>query len=296
MTTNAVPEPVRRGEARRIHLIAICGVAMSALAGMLKQRGYEVSGSDENVYPPISTLLERLGIPIRQGFHADHLADRPDLVVVGNKVSRNNPEVEALLASDLSYASMPQALADLFIGAHRSIVVAGTHGKTTSTAMLAWVLEQAGRDPSILVGGDALDFGGNYKLGSGGDVVIEGDEYDTAFFDKGPKFLHYRPQALLLTAVEFDHADIYRDLAHVKEAFRKLVAILPPTAPLVVATDFPHARDVAKKHATVTAFGLGAEWQATNLRDNGTYTSFDIVHAGTVEGTAQIQPPGGINA
>jgi UDP-N-acetylmuramate: L-alanyl-gamma-D-glutamyl-meso-diaminopimelate ligase len=296
MTANAVPETVRSGAARRIHLIAICGVAMSALAGMLKQRGYDVSGSDENVYPPISTLLERLGIAIRPGFRADNLADRPDLVIVGNKVSRTNPEVEALLARDIPYVSLPQALAELFIADRRSVVVAGTHGKTTSTALLAWVLEQAGRYPSVMVGGDALNFGGNYKLGEGDCFVIEGDEYDTAFFDKGPKFLHYRPQALLLTAVEFDHADIYRDLEHVKDAFRRLVALLPPAAPLAVAADFPHARDVAKRHNGIITFGLGAEWQATNLRDNGTHTVFDVVHGGTAEGTAHIQQPGGINA
>jgi UDP-N-acetylmuramate: L-alanyl-gamma-D-glutamyl-meso-diaminopimelate ligase len=294
--TNAVPEAVRAGAARRVHLIAICGVAMSALGGMLKQRGYEVSGSDENVYPPISTLLERLGISIRQGFRAENLADRPDLVVVGNKVSRTNPEVEALLASGLPYVSLPQALAELFIAEHRSVVVAGTHGKTTSTAMLAWVLQVAGHDPSLMVGGEVLDFGGNYKLGNGECFVIEGDEYDTAFFDKGPKFLHYRPQALLLTAVEFDHADIYRDLEHVKQAFRQLVAILPSAAPLVVATDFPHARDVAKKHKPLTTFGLGAEWQAVNLRDNGTHTIFDITHNGVAECSARLLQPGGINA
>jgi UDP-N-acetylmuramate: L-alanyl-gamma-D-glutamyl-meso-diaminopimelate ligase len=294
--TNAVPEAVRTGAARRIHLIAICGVAMSALGGMLKQRGYAVSGSDENVYPPISTLLERLGISIRQGFRAENLADHPDLVVVGNKVSRSNPEVEALLASGIPYVSLPQALAELFIAEHRSVVVAGTHGKTTSTAMLAWVLQAAGRDPSLMVGGEALNFGGNYKLGDGECFVIEGDEYDTAFFDKGPKFLHYRPQALLLTAVEFDHADIYRNLEHVKQAFRQLVAVLPSAAPLVVATDFPHARDVAKKHKPLTTFGLGAEWQAVSLRDNGTYTVFDITHNGKTECSARVQQPGGINA
>jgi UDP-N-acetylmuramate: L-alanyl-gamma-D-glutamyl-meso-diaminopimelate ligase len=292
----AVPDAVRTGATRRIHLIAIAGVAMSALAGMLKQRGYEVSGSDENVYPPISTLLERLGIPIRLGFRAENLADRPDLVVVGNKVSRTNAEVEALLQTDIPYVSLPQALAELFIADRRSIVVAGTHGKTTSTAMLAWVLEAARRDPSMMVGGDSLDFGGNYKLGNGTDFVIEGDEYDTAFFDKGPKFLHYRPHALLLTAVEFDHADIYRDLEHVKQAFRQLVAILPAPAPLVVATDFPHARDVAKKHKALIPFGLGAEWQAVNLRDNGTHTIFDITHNGAAEGSVRILQPGGINA
>ncbi|MGH3055389.1 MAG: UDP-N-acetylmuramate--L-alanine ligase, partial [Gaiellaceae bacterium] len=206
------------------------------------------------------------------------------------------PEVEALLASDIAYVSLPQALAELFIADRRSVVVAGTHGKTTSTAMLAWVLQEAGRDPSMMVGGDSLDFGGNYKLGKGDCFVIEGDEYDTAFFDKGPKFLHYRPQALLLTAVEFDHADIYRDLEHVKAAFRQLVTILPAQAPLVVATDFPHARDVAKKHKSLTTFGLGAEWQAANLRDNGTHTIFVITHNGTMDCSARIQQPGGINA
>jgi UDP-N-acetylmuramate: L-alanyl-gamma-D-glutamyl-meso-diaminopimelate ligase len=293
---NTVPESVCTGAARRIHLVAICGVGMSALAGMLKQRGYEITGSDENVYPPMSTVLERLGIAIRPGFRGENLADKPDLVVVGNKVSRDNPEIEALLASGLPYVSFPQALSALFLADRRSVVIAGTHGKTTSTALLAWVLEQAGRDPSVMVGGEALNFGGNYKLGRGELFVIEGDEYDTAFFDKGPKFLHYRPQALLLTAVEFDHADIYRDLEHVKSAFRKLIALLPAAAPLVVASDFPHARDVAKRHGNVITFGLGAEWEIGNLRDTGTHSVFDVVHLRTHDASARMQQPGGINA
>ena len=295
---NIIPEAVRTGAARRIHLIAICGVAMSALAGMLKQRGYEVSGSDENVYPPMSTVLERLGIRILPGFHAQHLADRPDLVIVGNKVSRTNPEVEALLASGLPYVSLPQALAEMFLADHRSVVVAGTHGKTTSTALLAWVLESARRDPSVMVGGEALDFGGNYKLGGGEFFVIEGDEYDTAFFDKGPKFLHYRPQALLLTAVEFDHADIYRDLEHVKDAFRGLVSLLPPPVPLVVAADFPHARAVAAAHANVMTFGFApdAEWQVVNLRDDGAATLFEVVGRNVSQCTIRVRQPGAINA
>jgi len=298
MPANTIPDSVRTGAAPRVHLIAICGVAMSALAGMLKQRGYEVSGSDENVYPPISTLLERLGIQIRQRFRADNLTPPPDVVVVGNKVSRTNPEVEALLASELPYVSLPQALAELFLADRRSIVVAGTHGKTTSTAMLAWVLEQAGRDPSLMVGGEALDFGGNYKLGRGADFVIEGDEYDTAFFDKGPKFLHYRPQAVLLTAVEFDHADIYRDLEHVKAAFRQLMGILPPGAPLVVAADFPHALDVTAGHTGAVTFGVGehAEWRVANLRDDGASARFEIVQGDTTHCTVQIRQPGLINA
>jgi len=295
---NIVPDTVRRGIARRIHLIAICGVGMSALAGMLKQSGFAVSGSDENVYPPMSTVLARLGIAIRQGFCAANLADRPDLVVVGNKVARTNPEVEALLASGLPYVSFPQALAELFLADRQPVVVAGTHGKTTSTALLAWVLEQAGRDPSLMVGGEALDFQGNYKLGGGADFVVEGDEYDTAFFDKGPKFLHYRPHALLLTAVEFDHADIYRDLMHVKDAFRRLVAILPAAAPLVVSADFPHALEVTDDYSARISFGLSdrAQWQATNLRDTGGATVFEIVRNDAVECTATIPQPGPINA
>lgn len=298
MSRNEIPAAVRNGERNRVHLIAVGGVAMSALAGMLQQRGCIVSGSDENVYPPVSTVLDRLGIAVRPGYRADNLADRPDLVIVGNKVSRANPEVEALLASDLAYASLPQALAELFIADRLSLVVAGTHGKTTSTAWLAWVLEQAGRDPSVMVGGDALDFGGNYKLGSGAHFVVEGDEYDTAFFDKGPKFLHYRPRALLLTAVEFDHADIYRDLDHVKDAFSRLVAILPPEAPLAVAADFPEACSIAAGHPGCTTFGLaeGADWRVANLTDDGTATQFDIANRDQPVCTARIRLPGPINA
>jgi UDP-N-acetylmuramate: L-alanyl-gamma-D-glutamyl-meso-diaminopimelate ligase len=288
---------------RRIHLIAICGVAMAALAGMLKQRGYEVSGSDENVYPPMSSLLERWGIQIRSGFRPENLSvsgsPPPDVVVVGNKVSRDNPEVQALLASGIPFVSLPQALREFFLRGKRSIVVAGTHGKTTSTAMLAWVLEQAGRDPSVMVGGETKDFGGNFKLGDGELFVLEGDEYDTAFFDKGPKFLHYEPQALLLTAVEFDHADIYRDLDHVKAAFRRLIEILPDGAPLVVAADFPHALDVARRAGLVAdSFGTDpkAAWRVESLRTGDRGALFEAVHDGSVETTLSIRLPGAINA
>ncbi|MBI4516099.1 MAG: hypothetical protein HY699_09840 [Deltaproteobacteria bacterium] len=283
----------------RIHLIAICGVAMAALAGMLKQRGYAVSGSDENVYPPMSTLLERWGITIRSGFCADNLADRPEVVIVGNKVSRNNPEVEALLAGGIPYLSLPQALREFFLAGKRSLVVAGTHGKTTSTAMLAWVLEQAGRDPSMLVGGEAKNFGGNFKLGAGHEFVLEGDEYDTAFFDKGPKFLHYQPQALLLTAVEFDHADIYRDLDHVKAAFGQLIDILPAGAPVAVAADFPHALAVVQREGLrPETFGLShaADWRATNLRAGNGRSIFEISHHGRGETSVATGLPGAINA
>ncbi len=293
---NRVPEALRHGTGH-VHLIAICGVAMAALAGMLKSRGHRVSGSDEGIYPPMSTLLERLGIEIMPGYRAENLAARPDLVVVGNKVSRGNPEVQALLASELPFVSLPQALAELFLRRQQSVVVAGTHGKTTTTALLAWILACAGRDPSVLVGGHALDFDGNYKLGDGEHFVLEGDEYDTAFFDKGPKFLHYRPRAVLLNAVEFDHADIYRDLDHVKSAFRSLVAILPDDAPAVVAADFPHAVEVfgTRPHTT---FGLvdGAEWRAVGLHDDGVAQHFEVQRHGRLEARVQLGLPGGINA
>jgi UDP-N-acetylmuramate: L-alanyl-gamma-D-glutamyl-meso-diaminopimelate ligase len=290
---------VPAADVHSVHLIAIGGVGMAALAGMFKQRGYQVRGSDEAIYPPMSDVLARLGLEVRSGYRAENLQPRPDLVVVGNKVSRTNPEVEALLASGLPYLSFPEALAEYFIDGHRSLVVAGTHGKTTSTAMLAWVLEKAGRDPSVMVGGQSLDFGGNFKLGGGDVFAVEGDEYDSAFFDKGPKFLHYRPNAVLLTAVEFDHADIYRDLAHVKSAFRQLVQLLPEGEPLVVAGEFPHAVDVARdaRSAAIT-FGHsdGNTWRIGRLVDDGEMSRVSVLHGGRDEGEIALRGPGSINA
>lgn len=291
---------VAPADVRSVHLIAIGGVGMAALAGMFNQRGYDVRGSDETIYPPMSDVLTRLGLEVRSGYRAENLQPVPDLVVVGNKVSRTNPEVEALLASGLPYLSFPEALAQFFIEGHRSLVVAGTHGKTTSTAMLGWVLEKAGRDPSVMVGGQSLDFGGNFKLGAGDLFAVEGDEYDSAFFDKGPKFLHYRPNAVLLTAVEFDHADIYRDLAHVKSAFRKLVELLPEGAPLVVAGEFPHAVDVAKeaRSTDVTSFGMGEQntWRIGEMADTDGVSRVSILHSGRDEGQIALRGPGVINA
>jgi UDP-N-acetylmuramate: L-alanyl-gamma-D-glutamyl-meso-diaminopimelate ligase len=295
------PRPrVDVGQVHHVHLVAIAGVGMAALAGMLKQRGFRVTGSDEHVYPPMSTVLARLGIPVLEGYGAQNLAPRPDLVIIGNKVSRTNPEVEAVLAAGIPYLSLPEALGQLFIAGKRSLVVAGTHGKTTSTAMLAWVLERAGRAPSLMVGGESLDFGGNFRLGDGEFFVVEGDEYDSAFFDKGPKFLHYRPSAAILTAVEFDHADIYRDLEAVKAAFRGLMALLPDDAPLVVAQDFPHAVDVAAAapRARRLTFGCGtdAEWQLGGPAERAQHTTFDVLHRGRSEGQLALRVPGRINA
>jgi UDP-N-acetylmuramate: L-alanyl-gamma-D-glutamyl-meso-diaminopimelate ligase len=207
---------------RRVYLIGISGTAMASLAGMLRQRGYEVGGSDEHVYPPMSTYLERLGIPVLEGYTKEHLQTfRPDLVVIGNAAASTNVEAAATVEMDLSYTSMPEAIYHLFIKGKHSIVVAGTHGKTTTTSLMAWLLESAGRDPSMVVGGIPLNFNQNFKLGDGADFVIEGDEYNTAFFDKGPKFLHYHANTFLLNNIEFDHADIYSDLEAILSAFRK---------------------------------------------------------------------------
>jgi UDP-N-acetylmuramate: L-alanyl-gamma-D-glutamyl-meso-diaminopimelate ligase len=216
-------------DVRRVYLIGICGTAMASLAGMLHQKGYEIAGSDEHVYPPMSTYLEQRGIPVLEGYTKQHLETfRPDVVVVGNAAARTNPEAAATLEMDLPYTSMPEAIYQLFIDGKHSIVVAGTHGKTTTTSLMAWLLESAGRDPGMVVGGIPLNFNQNFKLGEGPEFVIEGDEYNTAFFDKGPKFLHYHANTLLVNNIEFDHADIYSDLGAILDAFRAAVRQVAP--------------------------------------------------------------------
>jgi len=232
---------------------------MAALAGMLSERGLRVTGSDKELYEPTASLLGRLRVEVMRGFRAENLAPAPDLAVVGNVITRDNPEAQALLQSSIPYLSMPEALWHFFLSGRRVLMVAGTHGKTTSTAMAAEVLAAAGRDPSMLVGGIAKNFGSNYRLGAGGDFVIEGDEYDTAFFDKGPKFLHYRADAAIITAVEFDHADIYRDLEHVKSSFRALADSMDSARVLAVWADFPDALSVCgATRAKMRTFGLHA--------------------------------------
>src|SRR2546422_2860473 len=212
---------------KHIYLIGICGTAMASLAGMLKQRGFHVTGSDAAAYPPMSTFLESLGIPLAQPFAEGNLKPRPDLVVVGNAISRGNAELEYVLDERIPFSSLPQILHDEFLVGKDVLVVAGTHGKTTTTSMLAWIFETAGLRPSFLIGGIAENFGSSFGLGEGRYFLLEGDEYDTAFFDKGPKFLHYFPDAVILTSVEFDHADIYKDLEAVETAFKRLVDLGP---------------------------------------------------------------------
>ncbi|HYW72751.1 MAG TPA: Mur ligase domain-containing protein, partial [Pyrinomonadaceae bacterium] len=215
------------------HLIGICGTAMASLAGMLKARGHHVSGSDENVYPPMSTMLESIGIQIMRGYNAANLNPAPDCIVVGNAIPRGNPEVEATLDRRLVYRSLPEVLKDEFIRGRRSLVVAGTHGKTTTTSIATWIMDQAGLNPSFMVGGVVQNFGVSFRVTDSDYFIIEGDEYDTAYFDKGPKFMHYLPEIAIVNNIEFDHADIYKDLDAVKLAFRRLMNLVPGSGRLI---------------------------------------------------------------
>ena len=270
--------PYAADRLRHVHFIAIGGTGMGSLAGLLKARGIRVTGSDKKLYPPMSTALADWGIVPIEGFAAHNvLAERPDLVVIGNAVRRDNPEAVAAIEAGLPYRSFSDALYELAIAARHCVTIAGTHGKTTTTNLAAQLLLATGRDPSLLVGGISLDFGGSFREGQGPHFVVEGDEYDTAFFDKTPKFLHYHPNTLILTSVEFDHADIYRDLDHVKSAFRTLVASLAADATIVAALGHEGVRDVvAKAPCRVIGYAVegrdapasaaGACWLARDLR------------------------------
>jgi UDP-N-acetylmuramate: L-alanyl-gamma-D-glutamyl-meso-diaminopimelate ligase len=268
---------------KHIHLIGICGTAMASLAGMLKQRAFHVTGSDAAAYPPMSDFLASLNIPLSQPFAASNLEPRPDVVVVGNAISRGNVELEHVLDKRIPFCSLPQILHDEFLRGKEVLVVAGTHGKTTTTSMLAWIFDQAGMQPSFLIGGIAENFGSSFQLGQGKHFILEGDEYDTAFFDKGPKFLHYFPDAVILTSVEFDHADIYKDLDAVETAFKRLVNLVPGRG-RIVALDTGESveRCVAKAFCPVERFGNSKQsaWQVTNLRLDPSVTSWTISRSG----------------
>jgi UDP-N-acetylmuramate: L-alanyl-gamma-D-glutamyl-meso-diaminopimelate ligase len=270
-------------EIHRIHLIAICGTGMGALACMLKESGYEVSGSDQHVYPPISEFLKSHEIPIQIGFHPDNLRSHPDLVVVGNAVSKDNAEVRAMEEMGLPYCSMPQAVNRFAAAGKRQLVVAGTHGKTTTSSFLAWLLATADLDPSFLIGGIVTNFNSNYRAGRGNYIVLEGDEYDTAFFDKGPKFLHYSPEIAILTSVEFDHADIFRDLAHVKDAFGALLANLNPQSALLAFDGDPNIRDIVGRSAVQASFyghDPASSWYLGKIATGTPDTRFEVYRDG----------------
>ncbi len=242
-----------------VHFVAIAGTGMGSLAGLLKSRGWRVTGSDRSVYPPMSTALAGWGIPVQEGFDASHVLEpRPDLVVIGNAVRPDNPEARAALEARLPILSFPDALYEHAIRGRHSVVVAGTHGKTTTTSMIATLLHEVGRDPSMLVGGIAANFDASFREGAGPEFVVEGDEYDTSFFDKTPKFLHYHPETLVLTSVEFDHADIYRDLGHVKQQFVDLVSRMPAGGRIVAAAGDATVDEVLR-HATCSVARYGVE-------------------------------------
>jgi len=266
-----------------IHFIGIAGSAMTPLAGMLRERGHRVTGSDSGVYPPASTLLDSWGIPWHDGFSEANLHPAPDLVIVGNAIPRGNPEVEHVLDHKIPYRSLPAILEEMFLPGHNSIVVSGTHGKTTTTSLLAWLFEVAGRRPNFLVGGVAENFGQSYQLAGGPDFILEGDEYDSAFFDKGPKFLHYHPDHLMVTSIEFDHADIYPDLDSIALQFRRLVNLVPRRGLIIAWGESPAVRDaVSRAFCPVETYGLSGDtdWLAGDLEFTEGFTCFRAARRG----------------
>jgi UDP-N-acetylmuramate: L-alanyl-gamma-D-glutamyl-meso-diaminopimelate ligase len=273
---------------KHIHLIGICGTAMASLAGLLQLKGHHVTGSDDAAYPPMSGLLSSLRIPVAEPFSEENLKPHPDLVIIGNAISRGNVELEYVLDQRIPFTSLAALMHHEFLRGRESLVVAGTHGKTTTTSMLAWIYEVASRRqpelaPSFLIGGVAENFGASFQLREGRPFIIEGDEYDTAFFDKGPKFMHYFPDALILTHVEFDHADIYRDLDQVKTAFKRLVNLVPRRGRIVAYDGAANVSEcVARAFCKVERYGFApdATWRITDLHFAEGQTRWKVQHEG----------------
>lgn len=291
-------------ESKHIHLIGICGTAMASLAGLLQLQGHRVTGSDQAAYPPMSDLLRRLKIPVAEPFATGNLEPRPDLVVVGNAISRGNVELEYVLDERIPFVSLAQVIHEEFVTGRESLVVAGTHGKTTTTSMLAWIYEVAARGnpalaPSFLIGGVAENFGASFQLRATRPLILEGDEYDTAFFDKGPKFMHYFPDALILTHVEFDHADIYRDLDAVKTAFKRLVNLVPRRGRIVAFDGAPNVDEcVSRAFCAVERYGFkpDSHWHAHDLEHRGAQSRWKVLRSGQPWGEFTLNMPGAHNA
>ncbi len=266
-------------DARSVHFVGICGTAMASVAAALRERGLAVTGSDQNVYPPMSTFLADRRIEVMTGYAERNLAHRPDLVVIGNAISRGNPEAEAVLDHKLPYCSLPELLKEWFLHGKRSIVIAGTHGKTTTTSLLAWVFEHSGLNPSFLIGGLPINFGLGARFTDSPWFILEGDEYDTAFFDKRSKFVHYLPEIAVLNNLEFDHADIFDDLAAIQKSFGHLIRLVPRNGVLLANGDDPNLAPLLNvTHCPVKRFGLGQDnaVQAFNIRYGPTATEFEI--------------------
>jgi UDP-N-acetylmuramate: L-alanyl-gamma-D-glutamyl-meso-diaminopimelate ligase len=289
---------------RHIHLIGICGTAMASLAGLLQLQGHRITGSDKAAYPPMSDMLRSLGIPILEPYAESNLSPAPDLVVIGNALSRGNPEIEYVLDNRLPFISMAALLREEFLTGRSPLVVAGTHGKTTTTSMLAWIYQVAARgnpafEPSFLIGGVAENFGSSFQLRPTRTFIVEGDEYDTVFYDKGPKFLHYFPDALILTHVEFDHADIYADLEAVKRAFKLLVNLVPRRGRIVAFDGSPNVTEcVARAFCPVERYGFSelADWQLRNLRHEDGRTRWQVFRGGAKWAELEMQLAGEHNA
>lgn len=278
------------------HLIGICGTAMASLAGLLQARGHHVTGSDLNVYPPMSTMLRDLGINVLEGFKREHLTPAPDCVIVGNAIPRGNPEVEETLRRKLLYRSQAEIVKEEFIRGRHALAIAGTHGKTTTTSIAAWVMDQGGLDPGFLIGGVAQNFGTSFRVTGSDYFIIEADEYDTAYFDKGPKFMHYLPELAIVNNIEFDHADIYADLEAVKLAFRRFMNLVPENGKLIAGWDSPNVREVVasfgeKLFTEVETFGTheSAKWQVRNADFTERLSRFDVFCEGRLWG--QFETP-----
>jgi UDP-N-acetylmuramate: L-alanyl-gamma-D-glutamyl-meso-diaminopimelate ligase len=283
---------------QHVHIIGVCGTAMASLAGLLKQRGLKVTGSDAAAYPPMSDFLAALSVPVAQPYAEANLKPRPDWVVVGNAISRGNAELEHVLDQRIPFRSMPDTLYDYFLRTREPIIVAGTHGKTTTTSMLAWIFQHAGKDPSFLVGGIAENFGSSFALRQGKHFILEGDEYDTAFFDKGPKFLHYFPQAIILTSVEFDHADIYKDLDAVKTSFKRLVNLVPRKGKIIAYDADANVDEcLAKAFTAVERYGLSENsfWRIADLQFEAGRTTWRVLREGQAWSTFEFSLAGEYN-
>ncbi len=294
MNSLARPESIKT-----IYMVAICGTGMASLAGLLKESGYRVEGSDLNVYPPMSLLLERANITVRPGWKKENIPDDADLIIIGNAVSKNNEEVQAVLEKGLPYMSFPQALAHFFLEGRRSLVVAGTHGKTTTASLLSWTLSQCGLRPGFMIGGWLKNFDGNYRLPESDLFVSEGDEYDTAFFDKEPKFLHYQPHAAILTGVEFDHADIFKDFDHFRSAFKKFTALIDPKGFLLAeATQKIDPEILSAAPCTVETYGFTpeADWAGSNYKATPQGIQFDLSYKGQAANEFRLPMLGQHNA
>jgi UDP-N-acetylmuramate: L-alanyl-gamma-D-glutamyl-meso-diaminopimelate ligase len=290
---NRIPPTVKT-----IHLIAVCGTAMGALACMLKDLGYTVTGSDANVYPPMSTFLENKGIMVEAGFDGARLRARPDLVIVGNAVRKDNPEAVAMTDLGLDYCSMPQALNHFVAAGRKAFVVTGTHGKTTTSSMLAWIFQSAGFDPSFMIGGILGNFNSNYRLGKGGIVVLEGDEYDTAFFDKGAKFYHFHPHVAVLTSVEFDHADIFTDLENVKRVFGRFVSGMDEDQALIAFDAAPNIDAlVAGAQCRLIRYGekKNSDWRIGDVSIDPPWNGFEVLRGQKPYGRFRMRQPGAHN-